>query len=134
MGLSLAVLLAGSSPGVTPVDTVTSSLVGYVLSYGIVGVCALTFAWLLLKGWRLISPAQLAAALAGARAEGRDDLIAERDRLLKEKQEAEEQRDDQLKMAQTQLVPLLVNFTATTSALIPLLQQVVRTQEGHGGL
>jgi hypothetical protein len=117
-----------ASSGVTPVDYAADSITGYILGFGPIGIIALAFAF------RWIVPGRsVEKAVEQARTEARADLIAERDRLLEEKREAEEQRDEQLKIAQTQLVPLLVNFTATTTALIPLLQQAVRAQEGHDG-
>ena len=51
---------------------------------------------------------------------------AERDRLILEKQKAEDQRDAALSIAQDQLVPLLTTFVSTTETLIPLLQAIVR--------
>lgn len=116
---------------VTPVDATTGSITSYVLGYGPVGVIALTLAWLIYKGWRLIPPDKEAANRETVRAEARADLLDERARVLTEKTRIEQERDEALKVAQTQMVPVLLQFTATTTALIPLLQEVVRNQEGH---
>lgn len=53
-------------------------------------------------------------------------LQAERDRLIDEKTQAEEQRDAAVSIAQDKIVPLLTTFISTTGTLIPLLQEVVR--------
>lgn len=115
-------------PPATPIDSATASVTGYVLGFGPLGIIALALAWVLFKNWRLISPAREAAI----RAEARADLLAERDRLLAEKREAEEQRDNALTVARDQLAPLLSNFVATTSALVPLLQEIVLSRETPG--
>lgn len=112
----------GSS--VTPLDAATGSIVGYILGYGPIGIIALAFAF------RFIVPR---SAVDEAKEQARRDLVEENKRLIAEKAHAEEQRDDALKLAQVELVPVLVQFTATTTALIPLLQEIVRTQEGRGG-
>jgi hypothetical protein len=126
-------LTQGPGASVTPVDAATSSVVGYVLGYGPLGVIALALAYLFFKGWRLMSPARETVITGEGRAQARADLEKELDRVLAEKRQAEEQRDEAVKMAQTQLVPLLVQFTATTTALIPLLQELVRNQERRNG-
>ena len=63
----------GSS--VTPVDAATGSIVGYVLGYGPLGIAALALAYLLFRGWRLLSPTREAELRAAARDEGRADLL-----------------------------------------------------------
>jgi hypothetical protein len=124
--LWLALTLAqGPDPSVTPVDSAANSILSYVLGYGVLGVAAVLFVL------RIIVPR---SAVTQARAEARGDLEAELARVLAEKAKAEEQRDEALKVARDQIVPLLSSFTATTGALIPLLQEIVRTREGgHGG-
>jgi len=112
-----ALLAAAADPG-SPVD----SAVTYVLNYGILGVVALAFAF------RFIVPR---SAVDDARTQARADLSKENDRLIKEKAHAEEQRDDALRIAQDQVVPLLVSFNATVAALLPLLQELVSRREGH---
>jgi Tfp pilus assembly protein PilN len=121
-------LLAVLAANVTPVDQATSSLISYVLGYGVLGIVAVALAF------RFIVPR---SAVEDAREQARSDLIAQVGRLerqieqlQREKKEAEDQREDQMKFAQVQLVPLLVNFTSATAALIPLLQELVRHREG----
>jgi hypothetical protein len=79
------------------------------LNYGVLGL----FVVAIIMGWVWAKPAV-------------DRLIAERDRLILEKQRAEEQRDAALSIAQEQIVPLLTTFVTTTQTLIPLLQEIVR--------
>jgi len=124
--LWLYVLAQGAPTSVTPVDAASNSIVGYILGYGPLGVIALALAWLTFKGWRLVSPAELTAIREAARNESRADLLAERDRILTEKQQAEDQRDEALTVARDQLAPLLTSFTAATSALLPILQEIIR--------
>jgi len=114
-----------ASASVTPVDAASDSIVGYVLGFGPLGIIALALGWLLFRGWRLISPAGEAAMRDAARTESRADLVAERDRLLAEKQQAENQRDEAMQVARDQLTPLLISFTSSTQALLPLLQNLV---------
>lgn len=112
------IILAGTE--VTPVGQATGDIVSYILGYGVLGIVAVAFAF------RYIVP-------RGAVEAARADLIAENKRLREEKAHAEEQRDEALRIAQTQLVPLLTSFTATSSALLPLLQELVRYREvGRG--
>jgi hypothetical protein len=122
--------LAVTGPGtsVTPIDTASDSITGYILGFGPLGIIALALAWLLFRGWRLVSP----EGAATIRAEGRADLIAERDRLLDEKHAAERERDEASKVARD-LAPLLSSFIASTGALIPILQGIIATGRGRGG-
>jgi hypothetical protein len=55
-------------------------------------------------------------------------LTAENQRLINEKARIEDQRDDALKLAQAQ-VPILQNFTAVASNLLPVLQELTRYRE-----
>jgi hypothetical protein len=112
----------GPGTNLTPADSFASSITGYVLNFGILGVAAVLFVL------RIIVPR---SAVKEARAEARADLEKELERVLAEKARAEEQRDEALKVAQTQLVPLLTSFTATTVALIPLLQEIVNRRENR---
>lgn len=113
-----------SIAGVTPIDSAQTSIVGYILGYGPLGLVVLAFAF------RWIVPGKsVEKAVETARAEARKDLIAERDRLLAEKREVEEQRDDALRVARDQVAPMLTQFVATTSALVPLLQEIVMSRE-----
>jgi hypothetical protein len=126
--LWLAWTLSQGPSSVTPVDNAASSIVGYITSFGVLGVVAVAFAFGWLKSGRATERDR-----ATARNEARADLEAELARTIARAEHAEEQRDEALKMAQTQLVPLLGSFTSTTGALIPLLQEVVRAQEGQRG-
>jgi hypothetical protein len=119
-------ILAQGAASVSPLDSASDSVVGYILGFGPLGIVALALAWLTFKGWRLISPAGEAAMRDAARNESRADLLAERDRLLTEKQQAEDQRDEALTIARDQLTPLLQSFVATTSVLVPILQEIIR--------
>lgn len=123
--------LAVTGPGttsVTPADALTSSVLGYLFSYGPIGIGFAALAWLLFRGWRLVSP-QGAAAI---REEGRTDLIAERDRLIVEKHEISGQRDEAMKVARD-LAPLLSTFISSTGALIPILQGIIAEGRRRGG-
>lgn len=115
-------LIVSLAASVTPVDAATGSIVGYVLGFGPIGIIALAFAF------RFIVPK---SAVDEAKDQARRDLVEENKRLIEEKSKAEEARDDALKIAQTQIVPLLVTFNATVSALLPLLQELVSRREGH---
>jgi hypothetical protein len=117
---SLIAFLAAHASSVSPVDAATGSLIGYILGYGPIGVIALAFAF------RFIVPR---SAVDEAKEQARRDLVEENKRLVTEKTRAEEQRDDALKIAQVQIVPLLIQFTATTGALLPLLQELVSRRE-----
>lgn len=112
-------------------DPLTAAI-GQVLSYGVLGIVALAFAF------RFIVPR---SAVEDARKESRADLLKDVERLERQveqeradKRAVEEQRDEALKFTQANLVPLLVNFTSATGALIPLLQELVRHREGGGDL
>ena len=107
---------------VTPVGQATGDLVSYILGYGVLGIVSLALAF------QFLVPA---AAVKAAREQARGDLMEENKRLREEKAHAEEQRDEALKIAQDQLVPLLVNFNATVTGLMPLLQSIVQRTEGR---
>jgi hypothetical protein len=121
----LAMMLA-SGPGssVTPIASAASDILSYILGYGVLGVVALAMAFRY-----LIPRSSHDAAIKAARA----DLLDELERVRAEKVHAEQQRDEALRVAQTELVPLLSTFTAATTALLPLLQELVRHQEGERG-
>jgi type III secretory pathway component EscV len=121
------VWLALISPGptsVTPIDSAATSVIGYIGGFGILGylVLALVFRWLV--------PGRTAEK---DRANARADLEQQNTQLLERCEHAETQRDEALQFTQVNLVPLLVNFNATMTALIPLLQELVRSQEGGSG-
>jgi hypothetical protein len=107
-------LLAAANPGGS-LPTSGTDLLQTALAVVNAGVLGLVF-FLFLTG-RLHSDSEV----------GR--LTSENNRLVTEKREAEERRDEALRVANEKLVPLLVNFVNVTSVLIPLLQQVVARQE-----
>lgn len=116
---TLAVHMTPAATAPSPVDTA----IGYLLSYGVLGVVALALAF------RFIVPR---SALDDARTQARADLAAENERLIREKTRAEEQRDDALKIAQDKILPTLVQFTAATGALLPVLQQIAGQHANRG--
>lgn len=119
--------MLGQPAGATPVDSAQTSIVSYILSFGPLGVIVLAFAF------RWIVPGKsVEKAVETARTEARTDLVAERDRLLKEKQDVEAQRDDALKVLRDQVTPMLISFTSTTQSLLPLLQELVLSRETPG--
>lgn len=105
---------------VTPLGTATGDIVSYILGYGVLGIGAV------LLVLRIIVPGK---SVNEAVERGRADLVTENTRLIAEKTQAEKQRDEALKIATDQVVPLLVQFNASVSALLPILQGIVRTQE-----
>lgn len=123
--LWLHYLAAEGPSSVTPIDSASESVLGYLFSYGPLGIIAVAIAYLLFRGYRLVPPGFEATTRDAARADARADLIAERDRVLTALHAAEEQRDDAMAVARDQLLPLLLNFTATTQALLPILQGMV---------
>ncbi len=128
--LWLAVTLSqGPGTSVTPIDSATDSIVGWVLGFGPLGVIALALAWLLFKGYRLVPPGFETATGDKARADARADLITERDRVVAERAAAEQQRDEAMKVARD-LAPLLSTFIASTGALIPILQGIIASRRG----
>jgi len=94
------------------------------LNYGVLGllVLAIFFGWV----W----PRPSVERVVDEKEASIVRLLAERDRLIVEKQRAEEQRDAAIAIAQDKIVPLLTTFVSSTSTLIPLLQEIVR--EGGG--
>lgn len=54
------------------------------------------------------------------------------EQLLEDKKRAEEQRDEAVSIAQERIVPLLTEFTSTTQALIPILQQLITAMQDPG--
>jgi hypothetical protein len=119
-----AALAGGITTNVAPVDAATTSLIQYILGYGVVGIVALAFAF------RFVVPR---GSVEEARKLAREDLERENARLIEERNKAETERDAALKIAQDQIVPLLVSFNSTASSLIPLLQDIVRDRESRRG-
>lgn len=123
-------LLSAENP--SPTDNVLGPAVSTIAGYGLVGIALLVLGWLYSRGWRLVSPAREKEI----REEARADLLTQITQLLtaagrgeQEKRDIRQQLDEQMRFAQSNLVPLLVNFTNATSALIPLLQELVRYRE-----
>ena len=74
-------------------------------------------------------------AVDDARNEARTDLLAQVDRLEKDNERLRQDKRRSSTSATrrssspSQLVPLLINFTSATLALIPLFQELVRHRE-----
>jgi hypothetical protein len=121
-----------------------------LVAYGPLGIMLAVVVTLLIKGLIFSKPQvdamrsdwaiavkqmtdDCAATLAQVRADG-----AQRERLLREDlQRVEQQREDALEVVQDRVLPLLASFTATTQALLPLLQAAIpmlqeRVDERHG--
>ena len=116
---------------VTPVGAAADNITAYILGFGPLGIIVLALAWLLFRGWRLVPPGYEEKIRASGRDEARGDLLKELDRAIAGKDRSEAQRDDALRVASDQVVPLLVEFKSTIAALIPLLQDLVSRREGH---
>lgn len=112
--------IAVLATSVTPLGSATGDIVTYLLSFGPLGVGAVLFG----LGYIVPKPVKDSAVAAA-----RSDLVAENARLIVEKDHIAEQRDEALKLASDQLVPMLVSFTAATQSLLPLLQELVRNRE-----
>lgn len=118
---ALTAELAAAAAGQPPAVTLNDVIIRDVLGYGFVGIVALVLAWLLYKG-KFVTKERSDEMVTAAR----HDLLRENERLIGEKQRAEEQRDEALAIATDKLVPLLTSFVATSQSLIPLLQELVR--------
>lgn len=130
--LLFPVYLATAAASISPIDSASESVVGYLLSYGPLGIIAVAIAYLLFRGYRLVPPGFESTVRDAARADARADLIGERDRVITEKQQAEDQRDEALTVARDQMAPLLSSFVATTGALVPILQEIIRESPARG--
>jgi hypothetical protein len=108
---------------VSPVGSVASDITTYILGFGPLGIGVVLYTL------RVIVPGK---AVEEAREQARADLVEENRRLIAEKTEAERQRDDAREFATQQLVPLLGQFTAATSSLLPILQELIRDREQRG--
>lgn len=89
-------------------------------NFGVLGLLILAIFF----GWIWAKPA--VDALRTGKDEAIANLIAERDRLIQERDDAEAQRDAAIAIAQDKIVPLLISFTTTAGTLIPLLQDLVQ--------
>ena len=120
MALTLLLMaFPAAGPEVTPVDSITTTVVGYWLSLGATGVISFVLFWL------YVWPGKQAAKI---RDEARRDLAAENQHLREALAKAEAQRDEAMSIAQDRIVPLLANFVAVSGGLTPLLQQIVAMQ------
>lgn len=126
-GYLIAAAIAGTEPSA---GDGLGAITAPILSTGLVGAFLIILGWLYFRGWRLIPPDKEAAGREAARAEARADLLEERTRVLAEKTKIEAERDEAREFTRAQLIPLLLNFTNATNALIPLLQELVRYREG----
>lgn len=120
MALTLLMLaFPAAGPEVTPVDSITTTVVGYWLSLGATGIISFVLFWL------YVWPGKQAQRI---RDEARSDLTAENQHLREALAKAEVQRDEAMSIAQDRIVPLLANFVAVSGGLTPLLQQIVAMQ------
>lgn len=120
MALTLLLMaFPAAGPEVTPVDSITTTVVGYWLSLGATGIISAVLFWL------YVWPGKQAGKI---RDEARSDLAAENQHLREALAKAEVQRDEAMSIAQDRIVPLLANFVAVSGGLTPLLQQIVAMQ------
>jgi hypothetical protein len=119
---ALLALLAADGPPVSPVDSAANSVVVYWLSFGAIAVIAF------IEFWLYVWPGKLTRQ---SKAEARADLLKELERLLADNIKLAEQRDEALRVARDQIAPLLYSFNATTGALLPVLQDLVRQAEAR---
>lgn len=94
---------AAEAPGI---DSVTTWV-----NFGVLGIVVLS----LITGWLYTKPSV-------------DKLTEERDRLIKEREKADAQRDAMANVLQEKLLPVVGDFIATTRALLPVLQQLQQLQ------
>ncbi len=114
---------------VIPVDEFQGSIMGYLISVGgPLAIAAIVFGWVILKGL-LVTATQPDKDVERPTAL----ILAENARLIARAEEAEAQRDEMLKTAVEQQVPVMLQFSNTTSALLPLLQDMIRRQELEEG-
>ncbi len=112
----LAVLATGSPSDVSPVDTATSSAVGYVLNYGILGLVVIGFVFKIIVPYWTVRQ---------TRDEARADLIEENKRLIARAEHAERQQEEVMAVLQDRVTPILANFVAVSGSLVPVMQQLV---------
>ncbi len=112
----LAVLATGSPSDVSPVDGATSSAVGYVLNYGILGLVVIGFVFKIIVPYWTVRQ---------TRDEARADLIEENKRLIARAEHAERQQEEVMAVLQDRVTPILANFVAVSGSLVPVMQQLV---------
>lgn len=81
------------------------------VNFGVLGLVVLS----LITGWLWTKPSV-------------DRLQDERNRILKDKELADAQRDAMANVLQDKLLPVVGDFIATTRALLPVLQQLQQLQ------
>jgi citrate synthase len=106
-GIPWAASLAAETPAISGGEIIQAATTALNL-----GVLGLVF-WLLIQG-RLHTDSE------------NDRLVAELNRAVAEKDKAEEQLSEALRFARDDLAPMLLAFNASVSALLPILQELVR--------
>jgi hypothetical protein len=81
------------------------------INFGVLGLVVLS----LITGWLWTKPSV-------------EKLLEERDRLVKERERADAQRDAMAQVLQERLLPVIGDFISTTRALLPVLQQLQTLQ------
>ena len=128
LGAAASLLILATSPGpeLTPIGSASTDVLTYWLSFGAIAVIGGALFWL------FIWPGKLLKRLI---AEARADLLeqvqqqqARAERAEARAEKAEGKNED----LRDRLVQLVAEFTATTDALLPVLQSVVRYQEYRG--
>lgn len=81
------------------------------VNFGVLGIIVLA----LITGWLWTKPSV-------------EKLIEERDRVVREREKADAQRDAMAQVLQERLLPVIGDFISTTRALLPVLQQLQALQ------
>lgn len=97
-------IYAADTPGI---DSVTTWV-----NFGVLGLVVLS----LITGWLWTKPSV-------------DKISEERDRVIKEREKSDAQRDAMAQVLQEKLLPVIGDFISTTRALMPVLQQLQVLQQ-----
>jgi hypothetical protein len=116
---SYALGLAVAAQDGAPASLTAGDLISAITTAVNLGVLGVVF-WLFVQG-RLHSDSEI-----GRLTETIARMAADSERLVAERVRAEEQRDEALRVVRDQIAPALGSFVTTTTALLPLLQEVVR--------
>lgn len=81
------------------------------VNFGVLGLVVLS----LITGWLYTKPSV-------------DKIMEERDRVIREREKSDAQRDAMANILQEKLLPVVGDFIATTRALLPVLQQLQQLQ------
>lgn len=81
------------------------------VNFGVLGLVVLS----LITGWLFTKPSV-------------DKILEERDRVIKEREKSDAQRDAMANVLQEKLLPVVGDFISTTRALLPVLQQLQQLQ------